>query len=329
MPTFFGTSTELSGFNPNCDWFAKAKYGISTSYQYFNVNNTERIYSQGKYTDWDTCVKEFDVERYAKTLADMGAGYALFVLYSCEEYICVPSHLYDSLLGAKPGAFSATRDLAMELADALEKYNIPLMLYITADGPWKNAEVMTKLCDAPFPANPSEFKPHHWNATFKKNWFAIAREWSLRYGKRVAGWWVDGADPCKAYTDAELMLFRENLLAGNPDAIMCFNPGNDRLPPWRYSIADDFTAGESGDFDDYPEGRWVDGVQWHEISYVEALEKRCERDGTDPATELGNYLNAVAAKQGVVTVDLRVFRDGSVLPQHVDIMKKVKAAVRG
>ena len=29
-------------------------------------------------------------------------------------------------------------------------------------------------------------------AEFQRKWEAVIREWSLRWGKSVSGWWIDG-----------------------------------------------------------------------------------------------------------------------------------------
>ncbi|MBQ9860190.1 MAG: hypothetical protein IJO76_05900 [Clostridia bacterium] len=329
MKLFYGTNSELFGYNPNTDWMAEGKYGVCIGYLNQLINRADRPQSLGKQTDWDTCVKEFDVKKLVDQVAEMDPAYLCVTLHQGTEFICVPSEVFNTAAGVKPGECCATRDLIAEMIPLLKEKGIPLMLYFTGDGPWMNSDVMTKLCDAPFPGSPSEFKPHHWTPTFKKNWFAVARELSLRYGEHVKAWWIDGADACKDYNDAELLLFKANLLAGNPNAVMCFNPGGEMTPPWRYSIADDFVAGESKYFDDYPEDRWVDGAQWQILSYLSHLQEQCAEKGTDTAEEMADYIKAVAEKQGVVTIDLRVCRDGSILPEQVEIMKKVKKAIRG
>ncbi|MBQ9860189.1 MAG: hypothetical protein IJO76_05895 [Clostridia bacterium] len=330
---FYGSDPKLNGYNPNCEWFMNAKYGISVGYLSHSVNAgvdfPERLTSMGKQTDWETCVNELDVQKCVDTLAKVQPGYVMLTMQQCDTHTCAPNATLDALLGAKPGENCSTRDLVIEFSDALKKYNIPLMLYVTADGMWKSPEAMSKLCEAEFPTDPSTFKAHHWTAAFKRKWFAAHREWSMRYGDRIAGWWVDGADACKGYSDVELLLFKQNLLAGNPNAIVTFNPGGDRFLPWRYSIADDYTAGESCDFDDYPEERWVNGAQWHEISYLEAVTNRCAKDGSDPTEFMVNYVKAVTEKQGVLTIDFALFRDGHLDEDHLAIMRAVKEAVKG
>ena len=64
---------------------------------------------------------------------------------------------------------------------------------------------------------------------FQRNWEAVIREWSLRWGKLVAGWWVDGAyfaDRMYRHEDApNFRSFAEAMKAGNSEAVVAFNPG--------------------------------------------------------------------------------------------------------
>lgn len=320
---------EGRNYNPNCDWFADAKYGIFVHYLNHIVNdpaNLERGRPMGERKAWNDCVESFDAQKFAEDMQAAGAGYVIFTIHQSQQYFCIPNATYDALTGAKPGENCACRDLIGDVLDALEERGIPLMLYFTGDGIWKNPDLMEKIGGAPFPAK--DHKPTDWTPQFKKNWFAIAREWSLRYGKRIAGWWIDGADACKDYNDDELLEYAEALRAGNPDSIVCFNPGNENLEPWRYSVADDFTAGESAGFDDYPEDRWVDGAQWHLISYTFRLLNKHNRDVDAAAKELIDYIRAVSAKQGVVSIDLSIYQDGSILEEELAVLKQLKEAVR-
>ena len=320
---------EGHSYNPNCDWFANAKYGIFVHYLHHIVNdpdNLERGCPMGERKEWNACVDTFDAKKFADDMQAAGAGYVIFTLHQGEKYFCAPNATYDALTGAKPGENCPLRDPIEEILDELEKRDIPVMLYFTGDGMWKNPDVFSKISGAPFSA--SDHKPEHWTAQFKKNWFAIAREWSLRYGKRIAGWWIDGADACKDYNDEQLLEFSAALKAGNPDSIVCFNPGNENLAPWRYSIADDYTAGESAGFDDYPEDRWVDGAQWHLISYTFRLLQKNNQDVAAAAQELIEYIKAVSAKQGVVSIDLSIRQDGSILDKELAVLAQLKSAIR-
>ena len=56
------------------DRFYGKKWGIFNHFLYVIQNNPKYPNSYGKQTDWDTLVKEFDVETLAKNLHEMGGG---------------------------------------------------------------------------------------------------------------------------------------------------------------------------------------------------------------------------------------------------------------
>ena len=167
------------------DWFRDSKWGIFTHYLWSNVN-TEPLHSQGRgTTDWSECVNEFDVEKYVASIKEAGAGYAIFTIMQGDKYMCAPNAAYDKITGLLPGEACSKRDLISEIADALEKENIPLMLYYTGDGPYKNE--YTGRMFGYYDRDKQKVSDQ-----FVTKWAEVAKEYSLRYGSRIKGWWVDG-----------------------------------------------------------------------------------------------------------------------------------------
>ena len=85
-----------------------------------------------------------------------------------------------------------------------------------------------------------------------------------RYGDKVSGWWIDGCFRRPySFTESSLKPFHDAVKAGNPKAIVGFNNGvhhpigrfPDRISRW-----EDITTGESDDFTEVPEGRFVTGA---------------------------------------------------------------------
>ena len=64
---------------------------------------------------------------------------------------------------------------------------------------------------------------------FQRIWEEVCRDWSLRFGTKVRGWWVDGAyAPKERYPEDEppnYATYAAALRAGNPDALIAFNTG--------------------------------------------------------------------------------------------------------
>ena len=82
-------------------------------------------------------------------------------------------------------------------------------------------------------SNPTRCAATFWLAPrlveFQRRWESIIREWSLRWGQDVSGWWIDGCyfpDQMYRFDDEpNFASFAAALKAGNPQAIVAFNPG--------------------------------------------------------------------------------------------------------
>jgi len=150
-------------------------------------------------------------------------------------------------------------------------------------------------------------------AEFQEKWEAIIREWSVRWGGKVHGWWIDGcwfAD--EMYRHAEPPNFRSfaaALKAGNPDSLVAFNPGVS-IPVVRHTEYEDYTAGEISTALPECPGPEVNGAQWHILTYL----------GTDwgkgeprfPTDMVVGYTKHVRERGGVITWDVRPTEEGGI-----------------
>lgn len=296
--------------NPATDWFRQAGYGVFVHYLSGLQNSRESVNSLGKETSWDECVREFDTERFAQTMQEVGAGYVMFTVMQVSRFMIAPNATYDRISGYAPGEACARRDLIEDLYQSLSKRGIPLMLYYTGDGPRADAKA-----NAGFGFQPPV------SAEFVQRWTDVAREYSRRYGDKIRGWWVDGCYPWIGYNNENLALFAQALKAGNPNAIVAFNRGVDALV-MSYTPAEDYTCGEQNRFFDMPAGRWLDGEQWHILAYLgtgwgQAGSPYSKR-------ELREYVFDVTQRGGVVSIDVLLFRDGSLDRSQVEILKDVR-----
>jgi len=286
------------------EWFKNRQYGVFVHYLASLQNNKEALNSLGRETSWDECVREFDVEKFADQIEQTGAGYVIFTMMQQTQFLIAPNETFDRLTGYRPGEACATRDLVEDLYQALHKRNIDLMLYWTGDGPTADLQAGTGM-KVGFPVT----------REFVQNWANVAAEYGRRYGDKVKGYWVDGCYEWIGYTDEELFrILAEGLRAGNPDRILAFNPGVDPKIHSR-TIHEDYTCGEMNSFLEIPKERFVDGKQWHILSFM----------GTDPASpcawgrpgvaldrnELADYVFSVNSRGGVVSIDMMLYRDGS------------------
>ncbi|MEM4217994.1 MAG: discoidin domain-containing protein [Candidatus Methanomethylicaceae archaeon] len=294
------------------DWFSKAGYGVFVHFLDSVQNNPEHVASLGKKTTWEECVREFNVELFAKRMEEAGAGYVIFTVMQRSRHMIAPNATFDRLTGYRPGEACATRDLIDELYQALNRRGIQLMLYWTGDGP----------CD-----DPQAAKGLRWPGTdkvsleFVRNWADVAREYGQRYGSKVKGWWVDGCYRWLDYDEEKLGVLAEALRAGYPDRIIAFNPGvEERVRA--YSRHEDYTCGEQNAFLDVPLARFVDGKQWHILSY---LGTNWAQPGTVKGkAELARYVHRVNAVGGVVSIDVVAYRDGDLDRSQLEVLKALR-----
>jgi hypothetical protein len=174
----------------NTDWFHQAKAGVFVHYLNSLQNNREHISSLGKETSWDECVREFNTERFADAMKEAGAGYVIFTVMQVTRHMIAPNQTFDRISGYRPGEACATRDLIEDLYQSLNKRGIPLMLYYTGDGPRLDPKANQQ-----FGFHNNKISPE-----FVRKWTEVAKEYSLRYGNKVKGWWWTAVIPGLATT---------------------------------------------------------------------------------------------------------------------------------
>jgi len=289
---------------PETDWFAAAGRGIFTHYLDGLQNSAASPNSNGRETSWSDCVDEFDVEAYAASAAAAHAKFAFVTMMQGSRFLAAPNAAYDAFTGYAPGNATARRDLPAELAAALAARGIRLMLYWTGDGPHEDAQASAGLGWPDAPASRSNVPQ-----LFAERWAAVQREYAERYGAAVGGWWQDGCYEYFNYTSAKLRPYLDAVRAGNPGALLAQKHGVVH-PIARYSPWEDFTCGESDDLVEVPAQRFVNGSQWHTLSFLGGA---WAAGGVRfNATYLRDYVARVNAAGGVVTLDAQLFRNGSI-----------------
>ena len=181
--------------------------------------------------------KEFFVDRLADQIASTGADYFVLTMHQDSGWFNAPNKFYDEVTGYKAGERCSTRDIPMEMADAMARRGIRFFIYVSGQIPGFD-ERAQKAFGLEAGSQDQPITPE-----FARLWAEVFREWSLRYGTKVSGWWVDGCYPQCGFNEETAALYREALLAGNPDAVIAFNPGL-KAQEWKTS---DFTAGEVND----------------------------------------------------------------------------------
>ena len=296
--------------NPHTDWFRDAKYGV---FMHFLPADAKGL----------ALVEQFDVQALANQLEQTGAKYFVLTLGQNSGFFNSPNAAYDRYTGYAPGERCASRDLPLELSRALQLKGIRLMLYLPCQVPNEDARAQKAFglrqgrADQPI------------DLAFANKWAEVIREWSERYGDQVSGWWFDGAYDHVRFNEAIAEVYARAVKRGNPRAIVTFNPG---VKVIRHTQAEDYTAGELNEpFDHVPASRWLDGSQWHALTYLGSTWG--QRNTRYSAQRWADWVGAVMANGGVVTLDLGPNYDpargpvGSLDREQAEQLEAVKAAL--
>jgi len=301
-------------------WMPKARWGVMTHYL---ADWQARVHNLTMSVDqWNKMVDGFDAEGIARQLQSVGAKYYQISIGQNSGYYLSPNATYDRLTGANPSKCSR-RDLVADLYDALNKRGIKLMVYLPSGAPGqdKAADAALGWTNGPNP-----------NKEFQHKWEQVIREWSERWGKKVAGWWFDGCYfPNAMYRSPDppnFASFAAAARAGNPDAIVAFNPG---VVYRMLSISpyEDYTAGEI----DKPElvtirrtvGGKVDGTQIHMLSYLGRTWGMGEPRFT--VEQIVGYTKKVLDQGGAVTWDVPVELNGTFSQAFLDQLMALNKAL--
>jgi hypothetical protein len=272
---------------------------------------------------WNKMVDGFDVEKMADQLHAVGASYYQISIGQNSGYYIAPNATYDRITGIRPSKCSR-RDLVADLYETLHKRGIRLMVYLPSGAPGgdQTADAALEWRSGPYP-----------NKEFQAKWEQVIREWSLRWGKKVEGWWFDGCYwPNTMYRSPDapnFASFAAAARAGNPDAAVAFNPG---VVYRMLSITpyEDFTAGEI----DKPEqvmirraadGR-IDGTQLQMLSYLGQTWGMGEPRFT--ADQVIGFTRKIRQAGGAVTWDVPVGIDGAISGVFLDQLAALSKALK-
>lgn len=283
--------------------FAERKWGVFNHYLWAGVcQEGDPRNSEVGAIAWNDAVEMFDVERLAWSLHKMNAGYYFITLMQGTAHMLAPNSTYDAIAGTKPGESCAKRDLPMEIADALAKYDIPLCLYYTGDGPWKD----------PVQGPIFGFTEPRINVgrDFCEKWAAVLGEYAERYGDKVKAWWMDGFfELHNGYTNELRGLYYDAIKRGNPEALVAFN---DRVKPNFVKVypKEEMTCGEFNDFLLLPPSKYIDGALAHTLaplgySFDKSPWLGWCRSGLRHTKEyMASYIRRMNSIGGIATIDV-------------------------
>ena len=294
------------------DWLVKAKYGVMFHWE---PHSQPR---HGPIKPYAEAVRDFDVNAFAEMVEKTGAGYVIFTLNHGHSQWPAPIKSWEKI---HPG-WTTERDLIGDIANVLDKRGIKLMLYIASHCVVEDA----LSCDSI--SSVEEAIDVH---------AETLKEIGLRYGRKLAGYWFDGWDIIPQISSNTSLPF-ERLFnackAGNPDRIISANY-------WLFPDAtgwQEYWAGEIDGSLKPATGRYIEysageGLQLHTLIMLEDIwvHGRPDSEMESPVfteQELIDFVSNITEKQGVVTINLGIYQDGTIGEKSIKVMRTLRRAIR-
>lgn len=305
----------INALRASTQWLSNAKYGLMFQWGGWGYPQ------HGPAKPWCRMIQDFNVETFADMVEETGAGYVIWSVTWSKYLFPAPIKAIDAIA---PG-HTCSRDLIADLATALNKRDIKLMLYYHAghDTP----DFWSKTWD---PSDPDKKK------LFVRNVEAIFTEVGRRYGSAVAGWFIDDG---MLYYPAPFEQITKAAKAGNRNRLVSYNSWI--LP--RLTDFQDVYMGEgfrgndatplesNGIFPDGPQkglfaqGMFVlDGPDWG----INKPDEIINPPVLSPTAAITLVKNASSRGQ-TLSFDLLMYEDGSVSPASLEVLHALRKAIRG
>lgn len=307
--------------NSNTDWMA-GHWGVGVHY----LPSMYDFTGNGGSVVWNEAVNSFDVEKFSDSAQSAGASWVLFTIGHGSGYYAAPNATLDRFSGYQPGERNATRDLIMDLANALNTRGLKLIIYLPSNAP----HLDDKIAHGLGLTTKSEVNGN-WNInyTFLQRWPQVIEEWSDRYGARVSGWWLDGFYVDNGFTPEMGQIYAAAARHGNSQAVIALNLGANNWPE-AASPYQDFLAGEQG-INLYPPtaGRWSIGqnnpttaVQWFAFNllstdWITAGLAHSDEDAKE-------YMKTTLNHGGAITWNVYVSADGTIDQAELEQLNRIR-----
>lgn len=299
----------------NTDWFARAGYGMWFHY----LDLTEPRHGARK--PYKDAVNALDVKKLAKLVDDCGARYLILTVNHGNPTCPAPIESWEAL---HPG-WTTRRDLIGELADALGRHGIKLMLYMNCPGLGNLVQLNGGAVDQP---SVSEEE-------YARRLITVFEEFGRRYGDKVVGYWLDSwFQTIESYPNLPFEKLNAAVKSGNRDCMIAYNhwafPSE---TPWQ-----DYWAGELTDLPLKPfKSRHVtrgagQGLQAHAAMRLDDpwFHIKSETEIEAPrytAAELAEYIKSCKRDQAPVTLGVGIYQDGTIGPRSLAVLKELRQLV--
>jgi hypothetical protein len=298
------------------DWFVRAGYGVMFHW----TDMTQPRHAPAK--AYAEAVRDFNVVAFADMVKDTGAGYVVFTLDHAHPTCPAPIASWEEF---HPG-WTTRRDLIGDMADALNKRGIRLLLFIT---PHILAGLKTV-------GTTQVFQQRMRLEEFVDIQYTVLSEIGARYGKKLAGYFLCcWNEMIEAYPDIPFEKLFEACKAGNTDRIVTFSFWIFPVcTPWQ-----EFWDGEVENPQVPATSRYLEesvgrGLQFQSLLMLDApwghftpnTEMAPPRFS---AEELISYVKRCIEKQGVVTINVGIFQDGTIGVASRRMLGQLRRAIRG
>jgi len=309
------------GLRRRADISRYAKKGYGTMFHWTG----ESCPPEGEPKSYAQAVEDFDTERFAEQLDEIGAAYMFLTANHAIRHFPAPlaewEHYY-------PG-FTTKRDLIEDLYISLSRRNIDLMLYLNFTAAY---------IDSPYAQMEKDANYTELDVSRADNYFEIATTLlnaiGNRYGEKVKGYWIDSCYQLDQQFGVDFKPFYDAAKTGYEDRIVSFNYWI--LPvstPWN-----DFWAGETARLANPPESCIptfgpAKGQNYHELIVLEDDWGHFAKNTSMPdpqydAKHLAEAAKAIQKVGGMLTINPRVFQDGSMGKKSLEVMRELKKIVK-
>jgi hypothetical protein len=310
---------EASGMAASTDWLVADKYGLMCHW------TSETKPTIGPPKRYQEAVRDFDVERFADMVHDMGTRHLIFTTSHAGFYFPGPNEIIDSILKGR----TCDRDLIGDLADALQKREIKLLVYYHPGH--DDTEWWSK---THFDENKTEFF---------RQWCSIIRSIGLRYSSRIAGFWFDDATFTYYPFNAPWQEMTQAAKAGNPKRLVIYNSWI--LP--RVTEFYEVYAGENVFSEDVirgfgylpvgGSGKFIGGpqkgLQGHITTFLEGdwghfkLNTPIGPPRYSAEVMIAKIRDSMS-RRNVPSFDVEVYQDGQVSPETLALFRKIRTAIQ-
>ncbi len=190
----------MTAETPRAAWMSGG-YGVMSHWVYAQYT--------GKRESVDGPVERFDLDAFLRDFDSTGADWFIFTIGQNTGGYASPNAEIERLCG--PG-HCPKRDLVGEIAAALHARGKRFIIYLPGDAL------------VPSIAKGMRYTPDDlYRHAFQTNWTGVIREWAVRFGKNLDGWWFDGMGRGRFPHGFDAPLWEAAARAGNPGCAVAFN----------------------------------------------------------------------------------------------------------